>query len=158
LEEIKGRSKATKVHLMELDLASIQSIRKFSKQFHEREDKLDILVNNAGVMACPRSLTEDGFEMQIGVNHLGHFLLTNLLLDLLKAGAPSRVVVVSSEAHRMYDINKDDLMSEHSYSRFRAYSQSKLANILFTRELAKRLSGTGITVNCCHPGERFKFI
>lgn len=152
LEEIKERSKSSKVHLMELNLASIKSIRDFSKNFHGTEKRLDILINNAGVMACPKSYTEDGFEMQMGVNHLGHFLLTNLLLDMLKVSAPSRIVVVSSEGHRITDINRDDLMSEESYSKIKAYGQSKLANILFARELSKKLRDQGVTVNSCHPG------
>jgi NAD(P)-dependent dehydrogenase (short-subunit alcohol dehydrogenase family) len=96
--------------------------------------------------------TEDGFEMQFGVNHLGHFLLTNLLLDLLKQSSPSRVVVVSSEAHKWGSINRDDLMSEKNYVKYKVYGQSKLANILFARELGKRLEGTGVTANSCHPG------
>lgn len=103
-------------------------------------------------MACPLARTKDGMEMQIGVNHMGHFLLTNLLLDSLKAAAPSRIVVLSSLAHIWGQINKDDLNSEKGYNKFKAYSQSKLANVLFTRELAKRLENTGVTVNCCHPG------
>lgn len=103
-------------------------------------------------MAVPKSLTTDGFEMQIGVNHMGHFLLTNLLLDLLKQSAPSRIVVVASLAHKFGVINRNDLNSEQNYNKFAAYSQSKLANILFTRELSKRLEGTGVIVNACHPG------
>jgi NAD(P)-dependent dehydrogenase (short-subunit alcohol dehydrogenase family) len=103
-------------------------------------------------MACPKSFTEDGFEMQMGVNHLGHFLLTNLLLDLIKKSAPSRIIVVSSEGHKISDINRDDFMSEKSYNKLKAYGQSKLANILFAKELAKRLEGTGVTANSCHPG------
>lgn len=89
----------------------------------------------------------------LGVNHLGHFLLTNLLLDLIKAASPSRIVVVSSEAHITGEINKEDLLSEKSYGKFKAYSQSKLANILFVHGLVKRLDGTGVTANACHPGE-----
>lgn len=103
-------------------------------------------------MAMPKSLTKDGFETQLGVNHLGHFLLTNLLLDTLKASAPSRIIVVSSLAHRFGVLNRDDLNSEKAYNKFKAYSQSKLANILFTREMAKRLRGTGVTCNAVHPG------
>lgn len=113
---------------------------------------MDILINNAGVMAMPHTLTKDGFEMQIGVNHMGHFLLTNLLLDMLKSSAPSRIVVLSSLAHMWGRINKDDLNSEKSYNKFKAYSQSKLANVLFSHELAKRLTGSGVTVNSVHPG------
>lgn len=121
-------------------------------RFLQEEKRLDILINNAGVMAMPKSITKDGFEMQLGVNHLGHFLLTNLLLDILKTSAPSRIVVLSSVAHKYGEINRDDLNSEKSYNKFKAYSQSKLANILFTQELAKRLKGTGVTINSVHPG------
>lgn len=103
-------------------------------------------------MAMPKSLTKDGFEMQIGVNHMGHYLLTNLLLDLLKASSPSRIVVLSSLAHRWGNINKEDLNSEQGYNKYKAYSQSKLANVLFSRELSKRLAGSGVTVNTVHPG------
>lgn len=103
-------------------------------------------------MAIPRWTTVDGLEMQIGTNHFGHFLLTNLLLDTLKASSPSRIVNVSSEAHRFGKINRDDINLEKSYGKWSAYGQSKLANILFTRELAKRLDGTGVTTNSLHPG------
>lgn len=109
-------------------------------------------MNNAGVMASPKAMTKDGFEQQIGVNHMGHFLLTNLLLDLLKISAPSRIVVVSSLFHLYGRINKEDLNSEKSYWRWIAYGQSKLANILFTKELARQLEGTSVTVNALHPG------
>lgn len=103
-------------------------------------------------MAMPKALTKDGFEMQLGVNHFGHFLLTNLLLNILKSSAPSRIIVLSSLAHKYGEINKNDLNSEKSYNKYKAYSQSKLANILFTQELAKRLIGTNVTVNAVHPG------
>ncbi|CRL08604.1 CLUMA_CG021385, isoform A [Clunio marinus] len=152
LEVIRKESQSSETFLLNLDLASIESIRKFSKNFHEIESKLHILINNAGVMACPKSYTKDGFEMQIGVNHLGHFLLTQLLLDRLKASAPSRIVVVSSSGHKLSDINKLDLMSDKAYNKIKAYGQSKLANILFTRYLAMKLEGSGVTVNSCHPG------
>lgn len=152
LSDIRRISGSDKVHFLQLDLASLESIREFSKKFHENESHLHILINNAGVMACPKALTVDGFEMQLGTNHLGHFLLTNLLLDLLKASSPSRIVNVSSEGHKLGDIYKKDLMWDKSYSKYKAYGQSKLANILFSRELAKKLEGTGVTVNSCHPG------
>lgn len=154
LSEIKEESGSSDVHFLQLDLASLQSIRDFSKRFHELESQLHILVNNAGVMACPKSFTKDGFEMHLGTNHLGHFLLTNLLLDILKASAPSRVVVVSSLFHIVGKIRKNDLNGERFYFRWFAYASSKLANILFTRELTRRLEGTRVTVNCLHPGLR----
>lgn len=136
-----------------LDLASLESVRQFAARFNAEEQRLDILVNNADIMAIPRTLTADGFEYQFGVNHLGHFLLTNLLLERLKAAAPSRIVVMSSFMHLFGRINKDDLNSELRYSKISgAYSNSKLANILFTRKLAKILDGTSVTVNCCNPG------
>ncbi|XP_016989791.1 retinol dehydrogenase 13 [Drosophila rhopaloa] len=141
-----------KVYSRELDLCSMESIRNFAAGFKREQNKLHILINNAGIMDCPKMLTKDGFEMQIGVNHMGHFLLTLLLLDVLKSSAPSRIVVLSSLAHRFGRINRDDLNSEKSYDRKMAYCQSKLANILFTRELSKRLEGTGVTVNALHPG------
>uniref|UniRef100_A0A2M4BTT4 NADP-retinol dehydrogenase n=1 Tax=Anopheles marajoara TaxID=58244 RepID=A0A2M4BTT4_9DIPT len=140
------------VFCRECDLASMQSIRQFVKQFKSEQQRLDILINNAGVMRCPRAVTKEGIELQLGVNHMGHFLLTNLLLDQLKLSAPSRIVVVSSLAHTRGQIALDDLNSVKSYDEARAYEQSKLANVLFTRELAKRLEGTGVTVNAVHPG------
>lgn len=152
LEDIKKTSKSSDAFALKLDLASISSIRQFSKDFHERESKLHILINNAGIMACPKTFTRDGFEMQLGTNHLGHYLLTNLLLDLIKDSAPSRIVVVASEGYKLSDINREDLMSEKSYNKLKAYGQSKLANILFAKELSRRLQGTGVTVNSCHPG------
>jgi NAD(P)-dependent dehydrogenase (short-subunit alcohol dehydrogenase family) len=152
LKEIKEKSGTDNAYFLQLDLASLDSVREFSRKFHELESQLHILVNNAGVMACPKALTKDGFEMQLGTNHLGHFLLTNLLLDLLKASSPSRVVVVSSVLHRLGRIKKEDLMSEKSYWKWQVYGQSKLANILFTNELAKRLEGSGVTANSLHPG------
>ncbi|CAG9800012.1 unnamed protein product [Chironomus riparius] len=152
VDEIKSISGNDNVFYMQLDLGSLESIRQFSNRFHQLEHQLNILINNAGVMACPKSYTSDGFEMQLGVNHLGHFLLTNLLLGLLKAGGPSRIVIVSSEGHKFSNINRDDLMSEKSYSKYKAYSQSKLANILFAKELSKKLEGSSVTVNSCHPG------
>ncbi|XP_061400892.1 retinol dehydrogenase 12-like [Musca vetustissima] len=142
----------TNVFNRTLDLSSLQSVREFAEAFNKEERRLDILINNAGIMATPRGLTADGFEQQFGVNHLGHFLLTNLLLDKLKASAPSRIVVLSSLAHIFGRIQKDDINSEKSYSPFKAYGQSKLANILFTRKLAKMLKDSKVDVNCLHPG------
>lgn len=140
------------VFCRELDLASFSSIKNFAKRFKAEQSRLDILINNAGVMRCPRQVTNEGFEMQIGVNHLGHFLLTHLLLDFLKASSPSRIVNVSSIAHARGFIDTSDFNSEQSYDPKKAYEQSKLANVLFTRELTKRLEGSGVTCNALHPG------
>ncbi|RZL30934.1 MAG: SDR family NAD(P)-dependent oxidoreductase, partial [Pedobacter sp.] len=115
--------------------------------------KLHILINNAGLIISEKSLTKDGIESTFAINHLGYFLLTNLLLDLMKSSAPARIVNVASDAHKMGHIDFDDLNYENKkYSTMKAYGSSKLANILFTKELAKRLQGTNITVNCVHPG------
>ncbi|XP_056641133.1 retinol dehydrogenase 13-like [Diorhabda sublineata] len=151
-KEIVLDTKNKYVYCRQCDLASLDSVRKFVETFKSKEKRLDVLINNAGVMRTPNSKTKDGFEMQLGVNHMGHFLLTNLLLDMLKESAPSRIINVSSVAHKRGKINKDDLNSEKNYNPSTAYAQSKLANILFTNELAKRLDGTGVTVNSVHPG------
>ncbi|XP_053736757.1 retinol dehydrogenase 14b [Synchiropus splendidus] len=135
-----------------LDLASLKSVRKFCEEIQEEEPKIDVLVNNAGLYQCPYTRTEDGFEMQLGVNHLGHFLITHLLLDLLKKSAPSRIVVVSSKLYKYGHMNFEDLHSERSYDKAFCYSQSKLANLLFTLELSKQLEGSGVTVNALTPG------
>ncbi|KAF7663321.1 hypothetical protein LDENG_00213890 [Lucifuga dentata] len=140
------------VVIKHLDLASLRSVRRFCEEINEEESKIDVLINNAGIYQCPYTKTDDGFEMQLGVNHLGHFLLTNLLLDLLKASAPSRIVVVSSKLYKYGQVNFDDLNSENSYSKAFCYSQSKLANLLFTLELSHRLEGSEVTVNALTPG------
>ncbi|KAM4723780.1 retinol dehydrogenase 14a [Anableps anableps] len=140
------------VMVKQLDLASLRSVRSFCEDIIKEEPRIDVLINNAGVYQCPYTKTEDGFEMQFGVNHLGHFLLTHLLLDLLKRSAPSRIVVVSSKLYKHGDINFEDLNSEHFYDKGFAYSRSKLANLLFTCELARRLEGSGVTVNALTPG------
>ena len=154
LKEIQERSGSKDVFLEKLDLASLGSVRTFADKILKSESRLDILINNAGVMACPYQKTEDGFEMQFGVNHLGHFLLTMLLLDRLKRSQPSRIINVSSSAHRMGSgkINFEDINYEKSYNAWSAYFNSKLANVLFTRELSKGLEGTHVTVNALHPG------
>ncbi|XP_028258373.1 retinol dehydrogenase 12 [Parambassis ranga] len=151
-DDIRQRSGNGNVLVKKLDLSSLQSVRDLAKDVQENEERLDILINNAGIMMCPKWKTEDGFEMQLGVNHLGHFLLTNCLLDLMKKSAPSRVVIVSSLAHERGKIHFEDLNLEKDYHREKSYYQSKLANVLFCRELAARVQGTGVTVYSLHPG------
>ena len=146
------------VEIMELDLASLASVRRFAEAFLAKYNRLDGLVNNAGVMFPPKGKTEDGFETQFGINYLGHFLLTELLLDTLKASAPSRIVCVSSVAHAgmrgIYgEIDFDDLnFDKREYSPGVAYAQSKLANVLHALDLARRLEGTGVSAFSVHPG------
>ncbi|XP_050074637.1 retinol dehydrogenase 12-like [Anopheles maculipalpis] len=151
-QEILDKSGSQNVFGLELDLASFESIRSFVKTFLSMERRLHVLINNAGVMACPKDYTKEGFEMHFGTNHLGHFLLTNLLLDVLKRSAPSRIVTVSSLGHKWGRINKDDINAEKDYREWDAYMQSKLCNILFSRHLAKRLHGTGVNTYALHPG------
>lgn len=151
-ENIRQSTGNKQVKFIQLDLGSLKSVRKFSETFHEIENRLDILINNAGT-ASHYNKTEDEFEVNMGVNHLGHFLLTNLLLDLLKASAPSRIIVVSSTAHRIGVIFRNNLNSEIYFPGiFKAYGNSKLANILFTRELSRRLENSNVTVNSLDPG------
>ncbi|KAM3593951.1 uncharacterized protein V6R79_026354 [Siganus canaliculatus] len=152
VKEVTEKSGNENVVCMKLDLSDTKSIREFAEAINRDESQLNILINNAGVMTCPYGKTADGFEMQIGVNHFGHFLLTYLLLDLIKRSAPARIVMVSSVAHIWGSINLKDINSEKSYSKTRAYCQSKLANVLFTRSLVKRLEGTGVTTYSLHPG------
>lgn len=135
-----------------LDLSSMSSIRAFATDVLSTESSLHVLVNNAGVYQCPFQKTEDGCEMQFAVNHLGHFLLTNLLLGLLVDSAPSRVVIVSSQLYRSGKIDFDNLNGEVSYDKAAAYLDSKLANVLFGRELARRVRGTGVDVLILAPG------
>ncbi|XP_025774621.1 retinol dehydrogenase 11 isoform X1 [Puma concolor] len=150
--EIQTMTGNQQVLVRELDLADTKSIRAFAKDFLAEEKHLHILINNAGVMMCPYSKTADGFEMHMGVNHLGHFLLTHLLLEKLKESAPSRVVNVSSLAHHLGRIHFHNLQGEKFYNAGLAYCHSKLANILFTQELARRLKGSGVTTYSVHPG------
>jgi NAD(P)-dependent dehydrogenase (short-subunit alcohol dehydrogenase family) len=140
------------VELLVADLSIQQSIRNLVQEFEKRHAKLNVLVNNAGVSLPQRSETVDGLETVFATNHLGPYLLTNLLLPVLTAGAPARVVTVSSAAHAMGKIDFEDLQSVRSYGEIRVYNQSKLANIVFTYELARRLAGTGVTANAVEPG------
>ena len=151
-QEIGARTGHRDLEVLGLDLASFRSVRTFAAEAMARHPQVHILVNNAGMFRRTRSVTEDGFETQFQVNYLGPFLLTHLLLPALKAGAPSRIVNVSSSAHTGGRIDFGDLQGAREYSGFRAYGQSKLAQVLFTHELARRLDGSGITVNALHPG------
>jgi NAD(P)-dependent dehydrogenase (short-subunit alcohol dehydrogenase family) len=150
--EIKSKSGNRNVDAMTADLSSQDSVRELAHDFKGRYKRLHVLINNAGIFLPRRIQTVDGLETTFATNHLGHFLLTNLLLDVLKANAPSRVINITSSAHRGTEMNFDDLQAEKKYSGYHAYSQSKLANVLLTYQLAKRLEGTGVTVNCLHPG------
>ena len=148
-------STGAKVEVAALDLGSLPSVREFAERFAQTHDHLDLLINNAGVMAAsPRQTTADGFELQFGTNHIGHFALTGRLLPLVHRREGARVVTVSSGAHRGATMNFDDLQSERSYGRWRAYGQSKLANLLFMAELGRRLtaSGSGVQSVAAHPG------
>jgi len=150
--EIKEKSGNDAVDLMLADLSSQASIRQLAENFQQHYQQLHMLINNAGVANLTRRETVDGLEMTFAVNYLAPFLLTNLLLEKLKASAPARIVNVSSESHQSGYIKMDDLELEKGYRLMRAYGQSKLALVLFTYELARRLQGTGVTANCLHPG------
>jgi NAD(P)-dependent dehydrogenase (short-subunit alcohol dehydrogenase family) len=153
---IRAESPRAELDVLPLDLASLASVRAFARDFLARHDALHALVNNAGVMALPRRTTADGFEMQLGTNHLGHFALTGLLLELLRATPGARVVNVSSTMHKIGRMRFDDLHGERSYGKWRAYGQSKLANLLFTYELQRRLEKAGaapqLVAVASHPG------
>jgi NAD(P)-dependent dehydrogenase (short-subunit alcohol dehydrogenase family) len=150
--EIKEKSGNDAVSLMLADLSSQESIRQLAENIQQHYQQLHVLINNAGVVNLSRRETVDGLERAFAVNYLAPFLLTHLLLDKLKASAPSRIVNVSSGSHQSGFIKMDDLQLEKGYRLMRAYGQSKLAVVLFTYELARRLQGTGVTVNCLHPG------
>jgi NAD(P)-dependent dehydrogenase (short-subunit alcohol dehydrogenase family) len=153
IEEIRGTNPNGRVDLFVADLSSMKEVRRVAKEYRDKHDRLDVLINNAGAINMDREVTVDGYERTFATNHLAYYLLTEELLDLLKKSAPARIVNVSSEAHRSAKLDFDDLMQEkHSYAGFSQYCNSKLANILFTKELAKRLEGSGVTVNCLHPG------
>ncbi len=151
-KQIVAESDNPAVYLMKCDLASFDSIRNFAREFKKQFSGLHLLINNAGIWQNKKSETKDGIEMTFGVNHLGPFLLTNLLLDEIRSGVPARIINVSSEAHRYTGMNFNDPEGKKKFSTFKAYGQSKLANILFTRYLAQMLREDGVTVNCMHPG------
>lgn len=149
--EIKEASGNSNVDLLLIDLASQKSVREAAAEFKKRYSRLDVLINNAGVFLPKRELTEDGIEKTFATNYLGHFLLTHLLLDRLKASAPSRIVCVASK-HTGIKINFNDLMLEKKFSTFAAVGPTKLGLVIFSKELSKRLEGTGVTINALHPG------
>lgn len=152
LAELKQSTGNPNIELLLADLSSMQAVRDLAEAFKTKHDRLDVLVNNAGAIYDSREVTVDGYERTFATNHLAYFLLTNLLLDLLKKSAPARIVNVASEAHKSGKLDFDDLQSEKHFSTFTVYGTSKLANVLFTYELARRLAGTGVTANCLHPG------
>lgn len=154
IDEILVDCSTASLHAVTLDLASLQSVRDAATQLQAMYPVIHALINNAGVMALPYRKTTDGFEMQLGTNHIGHYALTGLLMAPLRAAGDARVVTVSSVAHRMGRMNFDDPQSERRYQRWKAYGQSKLANLLFTYELSRRLRAASIPVSAvaCHPG------
>ena len=134
------------------DLSKLSEMKRVAGEIAAAEPRIDVLINNAGTLFAARETTPDGLELTFATNHMAYFVVTNLLLDRLKATPGARIVSTSSDAHKTGKLNFDDLQAEKSFSGFRAYGTSKLCNILFTRELARRLAGTGVTANCLHPG------
>ncbi len=151
-KEIIDKSGNKSVDLLIADLSSQRQIRSLVEEFKKKYQKLHVLINNAGIILSKRSLSEDGIEMQLAVNHLAPFLLTNLLLDVLKASAPSRIINVTSGLHTKATLDFDNLQGEKEYSAWKNYGITKLALVMFSNQLAKQLKGSGITVNCVHPG------
>lgn len=152
LADVRGTTGNDRLHLFVADLSSQAAIRRMVKQFLEEFSLLHVLINNAAVISAERELTEEGIERQFAVNHLAPFLLTHLLLDTLKQSAPARIINVSSQVHQRAEWDFENLQGEKSYHPRGMYAQTKLANVLFTKELARRLKGTGVTANALHPG------
>lgn len=152
VDDIRTASGNSNVELLVCDLASQQSIRDAAAEVKKKHTKLHVLINQAGIYSADRKVTVDGLELMFAVNHLAYFHLTVLLMDLLKAGAPSRIINGTGAVEGAGKINFDDLQSEKSFGAFKAVAQSKLGNLLFTMELARRLEGTGVTTTCFHPG------
>jgi NAD(P)-dependent dehydrogenase (short-subunit alcohol dehydrogenase family) len=150
--ELKARSGNSAIEFLQADFSSLADVRRLAAAVKERTSRIDVLVNNAGGVFTKRALSKDGYEMTFAVNHLAPFLLTHLLVDTLKGSMPSRIVTTASDAHRGARISFDDLQAERKYSPMGVYGSSKLANVLFTRALAKRLQGTAVTATCLHPG------
>jgi len=152
VELVKSQTGNQAISYLLADLSSLKDVRKLAQTLKAKYKKLDVLLNNAGAIHFRRQLSVDGYEMSLALNHLNYFLLTDLLLDMLKAGPAGRIVNVSSRAHYRGHVNFDDLQIQHGYNPMGAYSMSKLMNVLFTYELARRLQGTSVTANCLHPG------
>ncbi len=150
LKDLAKKGVTAKIYYADLSLLS--DMKRVAGEIAAAEPRIDMLVNNAGAMFNTREETADGFERTFALNHLGYFVLANMLKDRLAAAAPSRIVNVASEAHRGATLDFSDLQIKHNYIGFKSYGRSKLANILFTRELARKLRGTGVTANCLHPG------
>jgi NAD(P)-dependent dehydrogenase (short-subunit alcohol dehydrogenase family) len=151
-KDIIKQSNNESVDLMLADLSSMKKVRKLAEEFKQKHEHLHILINNAALWPTKRILTSESLETQFAINHLSHFLLTNLLLDVIKSSAPARIINVSSGLHKRAKIDFDNLQAEKSYKHMRVYGQTKLANVLFTKELARRLEGTGVSVNSFTPG------
>ena len=151
-ELVKSQTGNQAISYLLADLSSLNEVRKLAGEFRDKYKKLDVLLNNAGAVFLTRHVSVDGYEMSLALNHLNYFLLTNLLLDMLKSGPAGRVVNVASRAHYRGHVDFDDLQSRHGYNGMRVYGMSKLMNVLFTYELARRLQGTHVTANCLHPG------
>jgi retinol dehydrogenase-12 len=154
IDTITRRTGNRDVHILEADLSSLDQVRKLAEDFLARERPLHVLLNNAGVVMLERTTTGDGHETTFAVNHLAYFLLTQRLVGRMRESAPARIVCVASEAHRFAGgrLDFDDLDGARSYGAMKNYGKSKLANILFVREMARRLEGSGVTINCLHPG------
>ena len=153
ISELKAETNNDQINFNQVDLSSLKSIENVINQLQTENKKFDILINNAGTFHTSLAYTEDNIEMQFGVNHLASFLLTNLILEKKLLSEKARIINISSNAHYFAKINFDDVFYEKKYDGFKVYAQSKLANVLFTAELAKKLAGTQITVNSLHPGE-----
>ena len=152
MELVKSETGNQAVSYLLADLSSLREVRRLAQEFKSKYDSLDVLLNNAGAIFLTRKVSVDGYERTLALNHLNYFLLTDLLLELLKSTPSARIVNVASRAHYQGHVDFDDLQSQHGYNAMRAYSMSKLMNVLFTYELARRLQGTNVTANCLHPG------